>query len=64
MIEIVVLSQPDCHFCEIAEEILGRVGQEYPLTVRKVRLTARTANCWRSATGCCSPRACCSTDSC
>jgi hypothetical protein len=38
MIEIVVLSQPDCHFCELAEEILGRVGQDYPLTVRKVRL--------------------------
>jgi hypothetical protein len=38
MIEIVVLSQPDCRFCELAEEILGRVGQEYPLIIRKVRL--------------------------
>lgn len=38
MIEIVVLSQPDCHFCELAEQILARVGQEYPLTVRKVPL--------------------------
>jgi hypothetical protein len=38
MIEIVVLSQLDCRFCDLAEQVLKRVGRDYPLEVRHIRL--------------------------
>ncbi|MGI8814138.1 MAG: hypothetical protein ACR2G2_02270 [Pseudonocardia sp.] len=40
MIDVVVLSQPDCHFCEFAEEVLARVGRDYPLAVRHISLAS------------------------
>ncbi len=38
MIDIVVLSQPDCHFCGHAEDVLARVGRDYSLAVRHISL--------------------------
>lgn len=38
MIEVTVLTQPDCQFCEIAQAVLARVGQDYPLATRWVEL--------------------------
>lgn len=35
---VTVLTQPDCRFCEHAETVLARVGQDYPLTVRHIPL--------------------------
>jgi hypothetical protein len=37
-VEVTVLTQPDCRFCELAAEILARVGQDHPLSVRQVDL--------------------------
>lgn len=37
-VEVTVLTQPDCRFCELAAEILVRVGQDHPLSVRQVDL--------------------------
>lgn len=36
MIEVVVLSAPDCHLCEDALEALADLGREFPLEVREV----------------------------
>ncbi len=38
MIEVTLLTQPDCRFCELAEEVLTRLGADHPLTVRHVEL--------------------------
>lgn len=38
MIEITVLTQADCRFCEIAVAVLARVAEDHPLTVRHVGL--------------------------
>jgi hypothetical protein len=38
MIDVLLLTQPDCHFCGHAQEVLRRVGQDYPLRVRRVGL--------------------------
>ncbi len=38
MIDVLVLSQPDCHYCEHAEAVLARVGRDYPLAVRHLSL--------------------------
>jgi len=40
MIDIVVLSQPDCPFCDLAEQVLQRVARDYPLAVRHIALTS------------------------
>jgi len=37
-VEVTVLTQPDCKFCELAAEILARVGQDHPLSVRHIDL--------------------------
>ncbi len=38
MIEVLVLSQPDCHYCEHADAVLARVERDYPLAVRHLSL--------------------------
>jgi glutaredoxin len=38
MIDITVLSQADCPFCDHAAAVLDRVGQDYPLAVRRLGL--------------------------
>lgn len=38
MIEVTLLTQADCRFCEIATAVLGRVSQDHPLTVRHIEL--------------------------
>lgn len=38
MIEVTVLTQADCRFCEIAVAVLARVAEDHPLTVRHVGL--------------------------
>lgn len=47
-VEVTLLTQDDCAFCDVAKEILARVGSEYPLQVREVDLT--TAEGQRLAT--------------
>ena len=36
MIEIILLTQPSCHFCERAKEILSRISKESPLSIREI----------------------------
>ncbi len=36
--EITLLTQSDCHLCEHAKTILGRVGEDYPLQVTEIDL--------------------------
>lgn len=38
MTEVVLLTKEDCHFCEQAKHILGRLRGEYDLSVREVAL--------------------------
>jgi hypothetical protein len=38
MIEVTLLTQAECLFCEIATAILDRVGKDHPLTVRQLDL--------------------------
>ena len=38
MIEVTLLTQADCQFCDIATAVLARVGADHPLTVRRVDL--------------------------
>jgi thiol-disulfide isomerase/thioredoxin len=37
-VEVTVLVQHDCQFCALAAEILARVGQDHPLSVRHIDL--------------------------
>jgi hypothetical protein len=41
MIDVVVLSQSDCHFCDLAEQVLQRVARDYPLAVRHIALASQ-----------------------
>ncbi|MQA13486.1 MAG: thioredoxin family protein [Pseudonocardiaceae bacterium] len=47
-VEITLLTQEQCRFCDLAKEILDRVGHDYPLQVREVDLA--TAEGQRLAT--------------
>lgn len=38
MIEVVLLTKADCHFCDEAKATLVRLGAEHPLRVREVGL--------------------------
>lgn len=40
VIEVTVLTQPDCAFCDHAAAVLDRVGADYPLTVRHIELAS------------------------
>ena len=40
VIEVTVLTQPDCAFCEHAAAILARVSQDHPLAVRHIQLSS------------------------
>lgn len=37
---VTLLTQPDCALCEVAKQVLSRVGQEYPLIVTEVDLAS------------------------
>ena len=37
-VEVVLLTKPDCSFCDGAKEMLERLGTEFPLTLRPVSL--------------------------
>lgn len=37
-VEVVVLTQPDCGYCDQAKDTLSRLGDEFDLTVREVAL--------------------------
>ncbi|MCH6165247.1 glutaredoxin family protein [Pseudonocardia alaniniphila] len=39
-VEVTVLTQPDCRFCELAAEVLARVGRDHPLSVRHIDLAS------------------------
>lgn len=39
-VEVTLLTQQHCTFCDLAKEILDRVGREYPLRVREIDLTS------------------------
>ncbi len=53
MIEVVVVISEDCNLCEGARDVLGRVGEVYPLRVREVPLS--TAEGRRLALDCGAP---------
>lgn len=39
-IEITLLTQHDCSYCEHAKEVLGRIGQDYPLRITEIDLAS------------------------
>ena len=39
--DVVILTQTGCHFCEMATEILGSLGAEFDLEVRHVNLASQ-----------------------
>jgi thiol-disulfide isomerase/thioredoxin len=47
-VEVTLLTQDDCAFCDAAKQVLARVASEYPLHVREVDLA--TAEGQRLAT--------------
>ncbi len=47
-VEITLLTQQQCRFCDLAKEILDGVGRDYPLRIREVDLA--TAQGQRLAT--------------
>lgn len=42
-IEITLLTQENCDFCEQAKELLGRLSQEFPLMVTDLDLNTKEA---------------------
>ena len=38
MVEVTLLTQENCAFCEQAKEVLGRLSGEYPISVRELDL--------------------------
>lgn len=38
MIDVLLVTQPECHFCAHADQVLRRVGRDYPLQVRHISL--------------------------
>jgi Alkyl hydroperoxide reductase, large subunit len=38
MIEVTLLTQADCQSCDIATAVLGRVGQDHPMSVHHIAL--------------------------
>ncbi|MGH3983342.1 MAG: glutaredoxin family protein [Pseudonocardiaceae bacterium] len=38
--EITLLAQTDCSLCDHAKQVLGRVGQDYPLQVTEIDLAS------------------------
>ncbi len=38
--DVVIVTKTDCHFCEMATEILGRLRSEFGLTIRHVDLAS------------------------
>jgi glutaredoxin len=38
VVEITLLTQENCAFCEQAKEVLDRLSDEYPITVRELNL--------------------------
>lgn len=41
MTEVLLLTRDDCHFCEHAKGVLGRLQGEYELDVRELPLDSR-----------------------
>jgi glutaredoxin len=39
-VEVTLLTQEHCTFCDLAKEILDRVGRDHPLRVREVDLAS------------------------
>lgn len=50
-VEITLLTQEDCASCEVAKEILARVGREYPLQVHEIDLAAADGQRLAAASG-------------
>jgi glutaredoxin len=40
---VVLLTQADCHFCEQAEQVLGRIRKDYEIDVRALPVSAPQA---------------------
>ena len=40
MTEVTLLTQENCAFCEQAKEILGRLSDEYPISVKELDLNS------------------------
>lgn len=51
VVEVTLLTQEDCASCEVAKEILTRVGREYPLVVHEIDLASAEGQRLASATG-------------
>jgi glutaredoxin len=43
-LDVVILTKTDCHFCEMATEILGSLESEFNLEIRRVDLSSQEGN--------------------
>jgi len=41
-VEITLLTQPECQFCDHAKDVLARLGEEYPLRITEIDLATDT----------------------
>lgn len=48
---ITLLTQPDCHLCERAKDVLDRVGRDHRITVTEVDLRSDTGQQLAAASG-------------
>jgi glutaredoxin len=39
-VEITLLTQPDCHYCGHAKQVLDRVGRDHPLRITEINLAS------------------------
>ncbi|MCH9731519.1 MAG: thioredoxin family protein [Actinomycetia bacterium] len=39
-LEITLLTQHDCNYCHHAKDVLGRIGQDYPLRITEINLAS------------------------
>lgn len=39
-LEITLLTQRDCNYCRHAKDVLGRIGQDYPLRITEINLAS------------------------
>lgn len=50
-VEITLLTQEQCRFCDLAKEVLNRVGRDYPLRLREVDLATPEGQRMATAVG-------------
>jgi hypothetical protein len=50
-VPIIVLTQPACRLCDVAKDILARLGEHYPLSVTEISLDTEAGRCLAAQAG-------------